>query len=227
MVAWQRSGALEAFPRYHDNRSWWTNREAELLSWVAAGQVHLWTMLGARGLPATGPGGHRRFALLQRSLSSAEMNVPRGRERERERQTETDRERGADGRWCSILISGTDDEQFREEPRRICYTPRYGLSLGNNYFTLDALNSDDDVQTGIEMLVTRSLNDRHRVHETIPVNLLQSQLNPVHIIDFFRRSVLILSFCQLLSLPSGILKHCSSLNMTAVCGRNMQKHKTT
>ena len=45
-------------------------------------------MLGARGLPATGPGGQRRFALLQRSLSSAEMNVPRGRERERERERE-------------------------------------------------------------------------------------------------------------------------------------------
>ena len=57
-------------------------------------------MLGARGLPATGPGGHRRFALLQRSLSSAEMNVPRGRERERRKGGEGggDRARGADGR---------------------------------------------------------------------------------------------------------------------------------
>jgi hypothetical protein len=79
-VAWQRSGALEAFPRYHDNRSRWTNREAELLSWVAAGQVHLWTMLGARGLPATGLGGQRQFALLWRSLSFAETSAPRGGE---------------------------------------------------------------------------------------------------------------------------------------------------
>jgi hypothetical protein len=31
-VAWQRSGALEALPRCHDNRCRWTNREAELSS---------------------------------------------------------------------------------------------------------------------------------------------------------------------------------------------------
>lgn len=177
MVAWQRSGALEAFPRYHDNRSRWTNREAELLSWVAAGQVHLWTMLGTRGLPATGPGGHRRFALLQRSLGSAEMNVPWGR----------GRERGADGWWCSILISRTDDERFREEPRRICYAPRYGLLLGTIYFTLEALPSDDNTQTGTHIVVSRKLNVRHRVHKTLPANLTLSQLNPVHTIDFFSK----------------------------------------
>lgn len=41
-------------------------------------------------MPTTSPGGCRRFALLQRSLSSAEMNVPRGRGTDRQTETETE-----------------------------------------------------------------------------------------------------------------------------------------